>query len=290
MFQLKSHHLLRICLVLLGNALYALGVVIFLLPSNIITGGTTGLSLFAHHYFHIPISGFVLVFNLIMFLLGAIFLGKNFALTTLISTFFYPIILGIFQKIPILQKFSTDDKILSAVFAGLFIGVSIGIVIRAGASTGGLDIPPLILNKKWGVSVSGVLYLLDFTILILQMLFSDIDEILYGIILVLIYTVVLDKVLMLGSSQTQVKVISSHYEEINEAIIHRLDRGSTLIHAETGYLRQNFPVVLTVISNRELVTLNQLVQKIDPKAFMIISKVNEVRGAGFTGEKIYLNK
>src|SRR5699024_7411948 len=182
MFQLKSHHLLQIGLVLLGNALYALGVVVFLLPSNIITGGTTGLSLFANHYFHIPISGFVLAFNVIMFLLGAFFLGRSFALTTLISTFFYPIILGIFQKIPALQKFSTDDKILSAVFAGLFIGVSIGIVIRAGASTGGLDIPPLILNRKWGVSVSGVLYLLDCTVLILQMLFSDIDEILYGII------------------------------------------------------------------------------------------------------------
>ena len=290
MFQLKSHHLLQIGLVLLGNALYALGVVVFLLPSNIITGGTTGLSLFANHYFHIPISGFVLAFNVIMFLLGAFFLGRSFALTTLISTFFYPIILGIFQKIPALQKFSTDDKILSAVFAGLFIGVSIGIVIRAGASTGGLDIPPLILNKKWGVSVSGVLYLLDCTVLIPQMLFSDIDEILYGIILVLIYTIVLDKVLMLGSSQTQVKIISSHYEEINEAIIHRLDRGSTLFHAETGYLRQNFPVILTVISNRELVTLNQLVQDIDPNAFMIIGKVNEVRGPGFTEEKIYLDK
>ncbi len=290
MSHLKSHYLFRVCLVLLGNTLYALGVVVFLLPSNIITGGTTGLSLFANHYFHIPISGFVLAFNLIMFILGAIFLGKNFALTTLVSTFCYPIILGIFQKLPFLERFYTQDKILSAVFAGLFIGVSIGIVIRAGASTGGLDIPPLILNKKWGVPVSLVLYILDFTVLLLQMLFSDVDEILYGIILVLIYTIVLDKVLMLGSAQTQVKIISSHYDEINEAIIHRLDRGSTLIHAETGYLKQNFPVVLTVISNRELVTLNQVVSDIDPHAFMIINKVNEVKGAGFTGEKIYLDK
>ncbi len=290
MFQLKSHHVLQVGLVLLGNMLYALGVVIFLLPSGLITGGTTGLSLFMQHYFHIPISVFVLVFNVVMFLLGAFFLGKTFALTTLVSTFSYPIILGIFQKMPVLQQFSTEDKMLSAIFAGLFIGVSIGIVIRAGASTGGMDIPPLVLNKKFGTPVSVVLYALDFAILLLQMLFSDIDEILYGIVLVMIYTLVLDKVLILGTSQTQVKIISRQYQKINEVIIHRLDRGSTLIHSETGYLHENYPVVLTVISNRELITLNQLVQRIDPHAFMIINKVNEVRGAGFTDKKIYLDK
>ena len=290
MFQLKSHHVLQVGLVLLGNMLYALGVVIFLLPSGLITGGTTELSLFMQHYFHIPISVFVLVFNVVMFLLGAFFLGKTFALTTLVSTFSYPIILGIFQKMPVLQQFSTEDKMLSAIFAGLFIGVSIGIVIRAGASTGGMDIPPLVLNKKFGTPVSVVLYALDFAILLLQMLFSDIDEILYGIVLVMIYTLVLDKVLILGTSQTQVKIISRQYQKINEVIIHRLDRGSTLIHSETGYLHENYPVVLTVISNRELITLNQLVQRIDPHAFMIINKVNEVRGAGFTDKKIYLDK
>lgn len=290
MYQLKSHHILRIGLILAGNALYALGVVVFLLPSHIITGGTTGLALFAQHYFHIPISTFVLVFNLAMFLLGAFFLGKTFALTTLVSTFFYPLILGVFQKIPLLSNFAIQDKMLSAVFAGLLIGVSIGMVIRAGASTGGMDIPPLILNKKFGISVSVILYALDFTVLLLQMLFSNTEEILYGLILVLIYTMVLDKVLLFGSSQTQVKIISKHYQEINEAIIRHLDRGSTFIHAQTGYLKEENPVVLTVISNRELVILNKLVMNIDPQAFMIINKVNEVRGAGFTAEKIYLDK
>ena len=287
--QIKFNHLFRIGLILAGNTLYAIGVVIFLLPSHIITGGTTGLALFFHHYLGISVSGFVLVFNLIMFILGLFFLGKAFALTTLISTFYYPFILGIFQKVPALQTI-TQDKMISAVFAGLFIGISIGMVIRAGASTGGMDIPPLILNKKLGWSVSVVLYILDFTILLLQMLFSNTEEILYGLILVMIYTLVLDKVLLMGSSQTQVKIISQKYLSINDAIIHRLDRGSTLIQAETGYLNHSCPVILTVISNRELVHLNKLVLEIDPQAFMIVNKVNEVRVPGFTANKIYLNK
>lgn len=269
-----------------GNTIYALAVVMFILPGGMITGGTTGLALTANHYFNTPISVFVFCFNLVMFILGAVVLGKKFALTTLISTFYYPFILGIFEKFPALGTF-TDDIMLSTVFGGIMIGFAIGIVIRAGASTGGMDIPPLVLNKKFGIPVSVLLYVFDFTILILQMLFSNKEQILYGILLVMIYTVVLDKILMIGTTQTQIKIISKEYERINQTITTELDRGSTLIYGETGYLHQEQPIVLTVISNRELARLNQLVMEIDPNAFMIIGKVNEVKGRGFSTQKVY---
>ena len=198
--------------ILLGNTVYALGIVMFVLPSGLITGGTTGLALTAEHFLHIPVSVFVFLMNLCMFLLGAAVLGMKFALTTLVSSFYYPIILGIFQKIPALSNL-TREPMLAAVFGGLMIGFGIGSVIRAGASTGGMDIPPLILKKKFGLPVSVMLYVFDVTILVLQMFFSDKEQILYGILLVMIYTVVLDKVLLLGTSQTQVKIISRKYME-----------------------------------------------------------------------------
>lgn len=272
--------------ILLGNTVYALGIVMFVLPSGLITGGMTGLALFAEYFLHIPVSVFVFLMNLCMFLLGAAVLGMKFALTTLVSSFYYPIILGIFQRIPALSNL-TREPMLAAVFGGLMIGFGIGSVIRAGASTGGMDIPPLILKKKFGLPVSVMLYVFDVTILILQMVFSDKEQILYGILLVMIYTVVLDKVLLIGTSQTQVKIISKKYMEINEKIIHELDRGSTLIHATTGYMKQEQPMVMTVISNRELGTLNRLVMETDPQAFMIVGNVNEVKGRGFTQEKVY---
>lgn len=272
--------------ILLGNTVYALGIVMFVLPSGLITGGTTGLALTAEHFLHIPVSAFVFLMNLCMFLLGAAVLGMKFALTTLVSSFYYPIILGIFQKIPALSNL-TREPMLAAVFGGLMIGFGIGSVIRAGASTGGMDIPPLILKKKFGLPVSVMLYVFDVTILVLQMFFSDKEQILYGILLVMIYTVVLDKVLLIGTSQTQVKIISRKYMEINEKIIHELDRGSTLIHATTGFMKQEQPMVMTVISNRELGTLNRLVMETDPQAFMIVGNVNEVKGRGFTQEKVY---
>ncbi|QGU95377.1 DUF2179 domain-containing protein [Clostridium bovifaecis] len=276
----------NIGLILVGNTIYALAVTAFILPSGLITGGTTGLALLFHNQFGIPIAVFVSVFNIAMFLLGALVLGKAFTLTTLISTFYYPFILGIFQKISLLQDM-TSDQLLSAIYAGILIGFSIGIVIKAGASTGGMDIPPLVLNKKFGVSVSLAMYAFDFTILISQMLFASKEQVLYGILLVLIYTVVLDKVLILGQYRTQVKIISDKYDEINQMIIHHMDRGSTLIHAETGYLHDKNLVVLTIVTNRELPKLNKLVLSIDPKAFMIISQVNEVKGRGFTMDKSY---
>ncbi|MBU3878440.1 YitT family protein [Faecalicatena sp. AGMB00832] len=276
----------NIFFVFLGNTIYALGITMFILPSGIITGGTTGLALTFNHYFQVPISLFVFGFNLLMFILGAAVLGKRFALTTLISTFYYPIILGIFQKIPALSQI-TNDRMLCTICGGIMIGFSIGLVIHAGASTGGMDIPPLVLNKKLGLSVSAMLYVFDCTILILQMTFSNAEQTIYGIVLVMIYSVILDKFLMMGTSQTQVKIISTQYELINQAIQKQLDRGTTFLQAETGYLNVNQPIILSVISNRELVKLNKLVMDIDPKAFIIISHVNEVKGRGFSSQKIY---
>lgn len=167
------------------------------------------------------------------------------------------------------------------------IGMGIGIVIRCGASTGGMDIPPLVLNKKFGLPVSVMLYVFDFIILISQMLFTNKEEIVYGILLVLIYTVILDKVLLMGSTRTKVEIMTEKYEELNRLIQERLDRGTTLVYTQTGYLRNDQPMILTVVSNRELMRLNQLVQEIDPHAFMIIGNVNEVRGRGFSQQKVY---
>ena len=286
MQHMYTEKLKNIIAVFIGNTIYALGVTMFILPNNMITGGSTGLALTFHHYLNIPISVFVFGFNLIMFLIGAAILGKHFAFTTLISTFYYPVILGVFEKVPALSHV-TDDRMLSTVCGGIMIGFAIGIVIRAGASTGGMDIPPLVLNKKTGIPVSVLLYVFDSLILLMQMTFSNAEQIIYGIIIVLIYTMVLDKLMLMGTSQTQVKIISSEYEKINSEILKKLDRGTTFLKAETGYLKAEQPIILTVISNRELPKLNQLVTQMDPKAFMIVEHVNEVKGRGFTDQKIY---
>lgn len=279
----------KLLIILLGNMIYSAAVAFFILPNELITGGTTGLALFTNYIFSIPIAAFVAIFNISMFFIGLWILGKNFALTTLLSTFFYPIFLATFQKLQVQVGIITSDPLLATIFAGLLIGVGIGLVIRAGASTGGMDIPPLVLQKKTGISVSISLYVFDSIILILQMFFSNREQILYGILLVCIYTFFLEKSLVYGKRQIQVKIISSEYEAINHAIQNKLDRGATLFLAKGGYSNQNICVVMTILSQRELFHLNELVLSIDPNAFLIVNQVNEVHGRGFTQSKEYHN-
>ena len=274
----------RIMWVLIGNTIYSCGIAAFVLPNDLITGGTTGIALILEHYFGLPIGLSVAIFNIVMFILAILILGKSFALTALISTFYFPWILSQFQKVQFIQNM-TDDFLLGSIFVGLMLGLGVGLVIRAGASTGGMDIPPLILNKKFGLPVSIGLYVFDFTILIIQMSFRDKERILYGILLVLIYSTLVDKVLLMGKTQMQVKIISDHYEEINKVIQEKLDRGSTFFKTESGYLRKDSFAIMTVVSSRELPKLNELVLEIDKQAFIVINQVNEVMGRGFTLHK-----
>lgn len=272
--------------VVLGNFLYALTVQLFLVPSGLVTGGTTGMALTVNHLWGISISGFVLVFNVAMLLTGLLILGKAFALNTLASTFLYPASLELCERL-FGNLTLTDDPVLCTIFSGLGIGIALGVVIRAGASTGGMDIPPLVLQKLLRIPVSVSMYAFDVCILLMQAMFRPAENILYGVVLVLIYTIVLDKMLILGSMRTEVKIVSPRSAEICRAILTQLDRGVTLLDAEGGYLHGRTQLVLSVISNRELIKLEKLVHDLDPECFMVVSRVSEVRGRGFSLKKKY---
>lgn len=275
-----------ILFVVLGNMLYALTVKLFLLPSGLITGGTTGIALTINHYFSVPISLFVLCFNILMLLAGLFILGRQFALSTLVSTFLYPVALEAFEQL-FGNCMITDDILLCTIFSGLGIGASLGIVIRSGASTGGMDIPPLILQKSFRIPVSASMYAFDILILLSQALFRPVDKLLYGILMIFIYTMVLDKMLLMGAARTEVKIISSKSDEIRSAILSQIDRGVTMLDGEGGYLQTKSQIILSVISNRELPKVEKLIRSIDPESFLIISHVKEVSGRGFSMKKQY---
>ena len=273
-----------IAAIFLGNVLYALTVKVFLLPANLVSGGATGIALAANHLTGVSVSGFLFLVNMSMLILGLIVLGKAFVATTLASTFLIPAALEVFDRL--LGDFVlTDDILLCTLFAGLGVGVSRGIVIRTGASTGGMDIPPLILYKCFRVPVSVSLYAFDVCILLLQAPFQEAENILYGIVFVLLSAIALDKTMMIGTTQTEVKIMSGKSEEIREAILKQLDRGVTLLNAEGGYLHDKSQMIFSVISNRELFKLEKIVHGIDPASFMVVTRVSEVRGRGFTMDK-----
>lgn len=273
--------------IIFGNALYSLAVALFLEPAGLITGGATGIALAIGRLTGLPVSGLLFFINLAMLVWGWVVLGRAFALNTLASSVLSPAFLALFEGMAN-GRVLTEDIFLCTVFAGLGIGVSLGIVIRSGASTGGLDIPPLVLNKWFKLPVSATMLAFDIMVLLMQAVFSPMPQVLYGIVMVLIHTIVMDKMLMMGASRTEVKIISSKSDAICAAILEQLDRGVTILHGEGGYTHESSAVLLSIVSNRELPRLEKLAHSIDPTCFLIVSHVTEVSGRGFSMDKDYL--
>ncbi|MEE0737979.1 MAG: YitT family protein [Lachnospiraceae bacterium] len=271
--------------VLVGNAILAFTVAAFIVPHGVIMGGATGIGLTIAHYVPVDLSIIIFIVNSILFVLGAAVLGKKFAVATIASTFIYPTFLSIVQKIPGIDGL-TDNLMLATLYAGALLGVGIGLIVRVGSSTGGTDIVALVLNKWFHIPVAGLLYVIDFLVLGGQVFFSDTEQIMYGVLMLVLETAILNKVMLLGQSQIQLFIISEEYEHIREKMLKELDAGVTMVHIETGYGQENRKGVLCVIPNRKLYSVKELVQAIDPKAFITITQINEVRGRGFTMERV----
>ena len=270
--------------VLSGNALLAFLVAAFIIPHDIIMGGTTGIGIVLHKAIpQMDVSLFVLILNAILLLIGLIALGKKFALTTVASSLLYPVFLGFFQRIPGIDAM-TDNALIAAVFAGTLMGVALGLVMRVGSSTGGMDIVTLVLNKYTHMPVSIWVYITDFIVIGGQALFNPAEKTLLGIIVLVLETIVLDKAMILGKSQVQIFVISEAYEQIRKALMEQTEAGVTMTLIETGWLKKQQQGVLCVIPQRKLYAATELIQHIDPQAFITITQIREVRGQGFTIE------
>ncbi|MGN0735925.1 MAG: YitT family protein [Anaerovoracaceae bacterium] len=270
--------------ILIGNCLLAFMVAAFVIPNEMIMGGVTGISLVLQEYIPLKTSIIVLVLNLIMLAAGGIFLGKKFFCTTIASSLLYPVILGLMQQIPEIENV-TDNKLLAAIIGGGLLGIAVGLILRVGSSTGGTDALNLILHKYLHLPVSVFVYITDTLIILWQAVNTEVENVLFGIVLLVIETLVLNQVMMLGQSQVQIFVISEHYEKIRDKILSDLDAGATMIFIENGLMRCNQKGVMSVIPNRKLYLATELIQSIDPNAFIMINKVKEVRGNGFTLER-----
>ena len=262
--------------IIFGNALYSLAVALFLEPAGLITGGATGIALAIGRLTGLSVSGLLLFINLAMLVWGWVVLGRAFALNTLASSVLSPAFLALFEGMAN-GRVLTEDIFLCTVFAGLGIGVALGLVI-----------PPLVLNKWFKLPVSATMLAFDIMVLLMQAVFSPMPQVLYGIVMVLIHTIVMDKMLMMGASRTEVKIISSQSDAICAAILEQLDRGVTILHGEGGYTHESSAVLLSIVSNRELPRLEKLAHSIDPTCFLIVSHVTEVSGRGFSMDKDYL--
>lgn len=273
-------------ILVLGNALYAFAVAAFIMPTGIVVGGVTGFSIFLEKFipasWPIEVAYIVFVINAGLFILGAIVLGKRFAITTAASTVLYPFFLGLFENIFAKSAIIPNDLILNAAVAGLLIGCAIGMVARTGASTGGMDIPPLVINKLTGAPVGTTLLCFDVVIIATQLIKSDLTHVLYGVVMIVINSFVINQVMIMGNEKIQISVISNNMEEVRAAILTDMHRGITLISSRKGLTGEPCEMVMTIISTRQLARAKRLILDVDPTAFMIVTRVSEVNGNGFS--------
>ena len=270
-------------LIMGGNFLLTIAATWFVEPSGLLCGGTTGIALVMKNMLGIPLSYTVLGFNILMLILAWMVLGKGLALSALVSSLLYPMFLQLIGYIPYHITFT--DPWINVIFGGGLMGFGIGTVLRAGASSGGIDIPALIANAKLGIPVSVVLYGMDMVILGTQLIYSPVDRLPYSLIMILISSTMVNTAMVIGKNQLEATIVSICPERIVGRIQTELRRGATYLQVVTGYRREATQAVLCTLSSRELPRLKHILDEEDPLAFMTLVSAKEVRGRGFTLKK-----
>ena len=294
--------------ILLGNAIAASATAFFIVPNGLVMGGTSGVGILVRNLLvgagqtgaivDWAVNLTVYIANIILFIIGAIFMGKKYAAATFAGTLLYPTFMAIYNPLNQLYvdahggvPMGGSNPLLAVIAGSLIFGLGLGIVVRVGASTGGTDIPPMIIHKYFNVPVGVSMMILDCSIVALQLVAVDIDTALYGIIITVLSSVIVEQVSPIGLRRTQVKIISKKYKEIRQMILTKMNRGVTMLYGKSGFLQERCFVLMTVVANRDVVRLKNEVWKIDPSAFLTISVISEVRGNGYTNEEtVYLPK
>ncbi|MFB5675584.1 YitT family protein [Paenibacillus terreus] len=274
--------------ILLGTAVYAFGLLYFIIPNQLMEGGVTGVTVLLNYAFSIPPSLSTLVLNIPLFLLGWKILGGRQIIYTGVGIGALTFFLWLFEKLidsGWIEPFATEhDFILAALYAGVTLGAGLGIVFRFGGTTGGSDIIARIFNRKFGWSMGQILLGIDIIIIGLSLLYIPKEKILYTLVAVFIASKVIDFIQEGAYSARAFMIISDYAQQIAEIVTRDMDRGVTIIPAIGAYSKQSKYVAYCVVSRQEIRRLHQIVKSVDPKAFVIINDVHDVHGEGFREE------
>ena len=204
--------------VIVGNAILAYGVAAFYIPTGLAVGGSTGAGVILRHLFEIDPAVSVFIINAVLLVLGWLCVGKEFVVSTVLGSFVYPMFLGIFQRVPP-PAILAQDKLAGVICAGFLVGLGIGLTLRVGASTGGSDTLAIICNRVFHLPVIPVKMVADYGIMALTFLVGAADNLVYSLMALAVEMVVMNRMMVLGTSQLQVLVMSAQLERIRETLM-----------------------------------------------------------------------
>jgi uncharacterized membrane-anchored protein YitT (DUF2179 family) len=282
----KNKKIINVLMIILANLMLAIASAFFLVPLNIVNGGMNGLAIIFDVWFGWPVELTTAILAWSFFLVGFIFLGKTFSAQTFLATILYPIFFYLLLRFvgPNWIGFDANEethRLLAAIFGGTLVGIGIGISFLAGGSTGGFDVFMLLGQRffEWKASITS--FVIDVVIILLGMFTFSIVSGLYGVISTVVTSVMIELVFVGLSKVYLVTIISKEHASINQFIIEKLERGSTIYQAKGGYSQQPLQVIQVAIQRQEYFSLKQWIGQKDPSAFVMISQARSILGLGF---------
>ena len=273
-------------LIIIGSFILAMGFVLFITPYKIVPGGVYGISIVLHYLIGTPVGVMALAFDIPLTLLGIKILGPRFGFKTVLGfslTAIFNDTITLFWGAEPLVK---GDALLSSIFGGVFLGVGIGLIFKAKATSGGTDIVALIINKYTKVPLGLLMIYVDSIVVLLGLLvFRDWKIPLYSWIVIFITGKVIDIILEGVNYEKSLFIISDKHEEIRDKIINHLNRGGTYIDGKGMFNMADKKIIFTVVSRRELAILEEYILDIDPDAFLTVLDAREILGEGFRSLK-----
>lgn len=283
-------------IVTFGTLLYCVGWTSFLIPGGIASGGGTGLCTIVYFATGIPVAYSFIVLNIFLLSIGFLVLGKGFGFKTiyviiLSTVLFYVLDPNNFEAARKLVV-SFDDRLITAIVGGLIEAIGISIVLMRGGSTGGTDILAMVVSKYWPVSPGRVYLYADLFIIASVLLLPDktVNDMVYGYVVMVTFSVTVDSMLMGSKSSVQLLVFSSKYREIADYIRDHKKRGVTALDSVGWYTGQEGKVLLIICYKIQMQDFINTIKEIDPKAFVSVSSTNSVYGEGFEEVKTGIKK
>ncbi|HAH59720.1 MAG: YitT family protein [Lentimicrobium sp.] len=268
--------------ILIGTMLVATGYVFFITPYKIIPGGIYGISIVIHYLTGWPLGLTALAFNIPLTILGTRILGPRFGTKTVVGFILTSVFVDVFSFFSEFKPLVDSDPLLSSIFGGATVGIGVGLIFKARATSGGTDVVAMILAKFTRMPLGQLMIIVDSLIVLIGFVaFRDWHIPLYSWITIFVMGKTIDAVLQGVSYEKTIFIVSEQHAAIRDKIINDLHRGGTFLSGEGMYNGSKKKVIFTVVNRRELAMLEEFINKIDPKAFVTVMDASEILGQGF---------
>lgn len=265
--------------IILGTLIMAIGINAFIIPHNLLAGGVSGIAIIFQYLTKISSGIFVLLLNIPIFIFGVKEIDKRFTFVSFVGMLSLSIFLIITE--PLSNTIWVKDILASSIYGGLFVGFAAGVIFRVRASTGGTDIISVIVKKKFEISISSMLFVMNAFIVLMGASLSNYTLAIYTLINMFIASVVMNKIIVGIDKKKLVLIVTKEDERMSKNLMDRVNRGITFLEGEGGYSRRKQKIIYCVISSRQLAQVKEIVNEVDPAAFMSVMDTSEIHGSGF---------